>query len=229
MHLGQVQAKARMAVKRREEEIELDEIEGGEINLVPYLDIVTNLMLFLLAGLSSAFLLGEINTTLPKHQPSAASTASKPSEKPDEQPLQLVVSVAPKEIIVWSISGLEGTLKEPKLRIAGQPTTTAGGAPKFDLMRLNKAMFDIAATRWGGKHRKQKTYQVILQADGTIPYETVIDVMDHVRRKLPESGMPTTTLVYPEMGESGDEFKPYEYNPEVHPLFYDILFSMGFE
>lgn len=228
MHLGQVQAKARMAVKRREEEIEQDEIEGGEINLVPYLDIVTNLMLFLLAGLSSAFLLGEINTTLPQHQPSSASTASQPNQKPDEQPLQLVVSVAPKELILWSISGLEGTLKEPKLRLSAQ-TTSADGAPRFDLPQLNKALYDISATRWGGQFRKRKTYQIILQADGTIPYETVIDVMDHVRRKLPEKGMPPAALVYPDVDESGEEFKPYEYKPDVNPLFFDILFSMGFE
>ncbi len=228
MHLGQVQAKARMAVKRRAEEIEQDEIEGGEINLVPYLDIVTNLMLFLLAGLSSAFLLGEINTTLPQHQPSSASAASQPSQKPDEQPLQLVVSVAPKELILWSISGLEGTLKEPKLRLAGT-TSATDGAPKFDLRQLNKALYDIAATRWGGQFRKRKTYQIILQADGTIPYETVIDVMDHVRRKLPDSGMPPAALVYPDVAEGSEEFKAYEYNPDINPLFFDILFSMGFE
>lgn len=219
-----------MAVKRREEEIEADEIEGGEINLVPYLDIVTNLMLFLLAGLSSAFLLGEINTTLPKHQKSSAQSATQPNQKPDEQPLQLVVSVAPKEIILWSISGLEGTLKEPKLRVSARPATTAGGAPQYELGKLNKALYDIAATRWGGKARKRKTYEIILQADGAIPYETVINVMDHLRRKLPPSGMPTTALVYPpEQDPPAEEFAPYEYNPDVHPLFFDILFSMGFE
>ena len=31
---------------------EQEEIEGGEINLIPYLDIVTNLMLFLLASMT---------------------------------------------------------------------------------------------------------------------------------------------------------------------------------
>jgi len=219
-----------MAVKRREEEIESDEIEGGEINLIPYLDIVTNLMLFILASLSSAFLLGEINTTLPSHQPSSASTASKPDQPPDDQPLQLVVSVTPKEIIVWSISGLEGTLQEPKLRLKALPKTEGSDSvPRYNLAKLNTQLFDISAARWGGKYRKRKTYQIILQADGAIPYETVINVMDHMRRKLPESGMPTTSLVYPDLDDTGNEFSTYEYKPDVHPLFFDILFSMGFE
>ena len=52
MNAAQVRARARMAMKRREEEIELEEIEGGELNLVPYLDIITNVVLFLLASVS---------------------------------------------------------------------------------------------------------------------------------------------------------------------------------
>ena len=54
----QVRSKQRFAIKRREEAIEQDEIEGGEINLIPYLDIVTNLMLFLLASVSAGVILG---------------------------------------------------------------------------------------------------------------------------------------------------------------------------
>ncbi len=37
MNASQVRAKARAAMRRRAEEIEQEEIEGGEINLVPYL------------------------------------------------------------------------------------------------------------------------------------------------------------------------------------------------
>jgi hypothetical protein len=96
-------------------------------------------------------------------------------------------------------------------------------------MALNRKLHEIASTRWGGKFRKRKTYQLILQADGSIPYETVIEVMDHARRKLPDSGMPSSELVYPTLAKDEKEFEPYEYNPDVHPLFFDILFSMGFE
>ena len=57
MNAAQVKAKARMAVKRREEHVEDEEMESGELNLVPYLDIVTNIMLFLLATVTSGLIL----------------------------------------------------------------------------------------------------------------------------------------------------------------------------
>ena len=48
-----VRAKTRAAIKRREDLIAQDEMESGELNLIPYLDMVTNLMLFLLASVSA--------------------------------------------------------------------------------------------------------------------------------------------------------------------------------
>src|SRR5688572_30214765 len=96
----QVRAKTRLAVKRREDAIEEEEIEGGELNLIPYLDIVTNLMLFLLASVSASIILGQINTTLPdKGPPAASSTDTTPDTKPDELPLKLVVSVQRDKLV----------------------------------------------------------------------------------------------------------------------------------
>jgi biopolymer transport protein ExbD len=224
MNASQVRAKARMAMKRRSEEIEADELESGEINLIPYLDIVTNLMLFLLATISAGFVLGQINTTLPDHVEAESVSQTKPEKPPNEKPLQLVVSATKRQLLVWSVSGLEGTLKEPK---AALPRTSAAGEPPaYDYHRLNDVLYEIAKRRWGGKARKRDTYEVILQADGDIPYESIIHIMDNMRRRLPESGMP------------GGGFKPAPlkvpaegapYNPDRHPLFPDILFSMGFE
>src|SRR5690349_22042702 len=101
MNAAQVRAKARMAMKRREEEVEQEEIESGELNLVPYLDIITNIMLFLLASVSAGFILGEINTTLPDHAPAAAQAQpADPKKNPDEQSLQLVVSVTKTGVLL---------------------------------------------------------------------------------------------------------------------------------
>ena len=61
----QVRNKQRAAVRRREDDVEEDEITSGELNLIPYLDIVTNLMLFLLASVTAIIILGQLNTTLP--------------------------------------------------------------------------------------------------------------------------------------------------------------------
>ena len=109
-----VRSKTRAAVKRREDLIEQDELESGELNLIPYLDMVTNLMLFLLASVSAGLILVQIDTTLPDKQTAPAPVTPTPATNPDDQPLKLVVSVTRDRVILWSISGLEGTLNAPK-------------------------------------------------------------------------------------------------------------------
>ena len=62
------------------------------------------------------------------------------------------------------------------------------------------------------------------------PKSANLAVMDHSRRRLPDDGKPPTSQIkYPTLNKDESEFEPYEYNPEVNPLFFDILFSMGFE
>jgi biopolymer transport protein TolR len=229
MNAAQVRAKARKAVARREEDVEQDEIEGGEINLIPYLDIVTVLMLFILSITSAGFVLGQIDTTLPDHVRADQVKPASPKEDLDRE-LQPVVSITPKGMILWSISGLEGTLQEPKAtfeRLPGAP----GEAPRYDYQRLNDALYEIASRRWKGKPRPLRSYEIILQADGEIPYETVIAVMDVMRRKVPSRiGEPLSPVSRPETALRGKERVPIEnYDPDEHFLFPDILFSLGFE
>src|SRR5438132_644036 len=124
----QVRNKQRAAVRRREDDVEEDEITSGELNLIPYLDIVTNLMLFLLASVTAIIILGQLNTTLPDKANNAS--AANPNENPDDQPLKLVVSVAKDKLVVWSVTGLEGTLTDPVAQIprSGQIGARCDGA-----------------------------------------------------------------------------------------------------
>jgi biopolymer transport protein ExbD len=226
MNSSQVRGKARLAMARREEEIEEEEIQGGEINLVPYLDIVTNLMLFLLASVSSGFILGQIDTTLPDHSASAQKPPVEPDVKPDEQPLQLMVSVTKNRMILWSVSGLEGTLQEPKATIALVAPVNASDAPAYEYNTLNAALIEIATRRWGGKLRPETTYEILLQADGDIPYETVIKVMDHMRRPIPADGKSLPEVKMPKFEAKGGKNVPTEvYDPAKHLLFVDVLFA----
>lgn len=246
MNAAQVRAKARRAMKRREDEIEQEEIEGGEINLIPYLDIVTNLMLFLLASISSGLILGQLNTTLPDQGPPQAATAQdEPDQSPDQKPLKLVISVTKQEIIVWSISGLEGTLKEPKAvipRLADSAGQDDAPIPTYDYARLNDTLHEIASRRWRGKRRKLPTFQAVLMPDGEVPYGTIIAVMDAMRCKLPSVDAPGGACVLPsdeeavvQAEEPVDMFNRLydperaDYDPDRFALFHDILFSTGFE
>lgn len=108
-----VRSKTRAAIRRREELIAEEELESGELNLIPYLDMVTNLMLFLLASVSAGLILVQIDTTLPDKAPPNTKPVT-PAADPKDQPLKLFLSVKPNEMILWSATGLEGTLKAPK-------------------------------------------------------------------------------------------------------------------
>jgi biopolymer transport protein ExbD len=266
----QVRSKTRMAIKRREEQLEQEEIEGGELNLIPYLDIVTNLMLFLLASVSAGMILGQINTMLPDQAPASTSNQQNPSTNPEDQPLKLVVSVTKEQIILWSISQREGTLQKPRLvlpRIGLDGQACDGGymcesgycdreeavcaqnpdpdqprLPVFDYRQLNKTLYDIAAQHYRDKARTPETYQAVLMADDSTPYETLISIMGAMRCKMPSVGEAVERCYLPTADEElkkkdnpvDENSRIYDttrvkYDPDKMALFSDVLFSRGFE
>ncbi len=262
-----VRSKTRNAVRRREDQIEQEEIESGELNLIPYLDMVTNLMLFLLASISAGIIFTQIDTQLPNKAPPSTATQPTPQTNPDDQPLKMVVSVTRDRLILWSISGLEGTLQAPKMTFprTGRDGEPCDGnymcegnscssetqkcvpghdtpAPVFDYRGLSAALFEIANRRYTGKARKADTYQMILMADGAIPFNTIASVMAAMRCKLPEFGKEPTGCALPTddptLKKAKDPISPdkrlYDterapYDPKTMALFSDILFSRGFE
>jgi biopolymer transport protein ExbD len=272
-----VRAKTRAAVRKREEQIEIDEMESGELNLIPYLDMVTNLMLFLLASVSAGIILTQIDTTLPDKAPPPTGPPKPPSTNPDDQPLKLFVSVKRDEMILWSATGLEGTLREPKpgytFKRIGQtgaecdgpymcesnscdvgkrhPNNPLAGTcvqskeeqqPVYEYHRLNDALFEIANRRYAGKQRKPDTYQIVLQADGAIPYSTIVSIMSAMRCKMPKVGGELKSCALPTEDEKLKQAKePVSpdgklfdttravYDPKTMALFSDIQFSSGFE
>jgi biopolymer transport protein ExbD len=263
-----VRSKTRNAVRRREDQIEQEEIESGELNLIPYLDIVTNLMLFLLFSISAGIIFTQIDTSLPDKS-TAAPTQPAANQNPDEQPLKLIVSITRDRMILWSISGLEGTLTAPKATFprTGRDGDSCDGnymcesnfcrdttqkcepspakdipLPVFDYRGLSTSLFEIANRRYAGKQRKADTYQIILMADGAIPYNTVASVMSAMRCKMPDFGKDTAGCALPtedpELKKAKDPISPdkrlYDttratYDPKTMALFSDILFSSGFE
>jgi len=195
MNAAQVRAKARMAMKRREEDIETDEREGGELNLVPYLDIITNVVLFLLASVTTGLVLGTVNSSLPEF--SAGAAAAEATNPADEPPLQLVAAVTKKEIQLFSLSGLEGTVTAPKLKLPAQNGT-------YPYAKITEAAQEIVKRRWANKEpmssvggkpeclrdgkpvavtecRPDKATEVFLIVDGDVRYEVVIATMDALR------------------------------------------------
>jgi biopolymer transport protein TolR len=176
MSPARVRAKARMAMKRREEEVDDEERESGELNLVPYLDIVMNVMLFLLATVSSGLLLGNINTALPAYAADDRSVTAGTADEA-EPPLQLAIAITQTKISLFSLSGQEGTLEAPRVEIAASKP-----AEEYDLGELTEAAAEIVARRWPDRgDRPDKSTEVILIPDPEIPYHVIVAVMDAVR------------------------------------------------
>jgi len=267
---ARVRSKMKGAVRRREAQIEQEEMESGELNLIPYLDMVTNLMLFLLASVAAGIVFTQIDTQLPDKAP-PSTTAATPTPNPDDQPLKLIVSVTRDRMILWSISGLEGTVIAPKAVFprTGRDGESCDGAfmcesgfcnetlrcgpapagrlpiaptPVFDFRGLSNALFEVANRRYAGKIRKRETYQIILQADGAIPYNTIASTMAAMRCHMPDFGKEPTGCAVPtdnaEIKKAKDAMSPdhtafdtdrASYDPKTMALFSDILFSSGFE
>jgi biopolymer transport protein TolR len=236
-----VRSKTRNAVRRREDLIEQEEIESGELNLIPYLDMVTNLMLFLLASVSAGLILVQIDSTLPDKAPPSTTTTPVTQTNPDDQPLKMVVSVTRDRMILWSISGLEGTVQQPKMTFqrTGRDGEQCDGnymcesnscdgtsqkcipgkdvpQPVFDYRALSSALQEITNRRYQGKARKAETYQAILMADPRMPYSTIVSTMAAMRCKMPEFGKEPQPCLLP----SEDEDLKKAPNP-IGDKYYD--------
>ena len=220
MNAAQVRAKARMAMKRREEEIEQEEMEGGELNLVPYLDIVTNVMLFLLATVTSGLILGNINSALPEYSPPGTAGAQNPANEPEEPPLQMVVAVSFDKLSFFSVSGLEGSLDKPLVEI---PATKKGET--YDFAKLTVAAQDVVLRHFKGRLpmavdkadqpvclaqdgktvlaktacRPKGATEVIMLVDAQMPYHVIISTMDALRQNTAKEATYPDNLLFPDV------------------------------
>jgi|SRR5678815_889537 biopolymer transport protein ExbD len=253
MNLAKAHAKARLAMKRREEQVEQEELEGGEINLIPYLDIVTNLMLFILASVSTGLILGQLNTTIPdsSKQP-PPSAGAQPETPPDQRALDMVVQIASDYIRVYTTNpAFEAQIASPQAprKFQRLPAKDASDPTwNFEYRGLNDFLYKLAG-QWTNKVRAFETYKVVLQVDKDAPYGTLIAVMDTLRCKLPPEGKEAEgPCLLPRVAQAADgtvEMDPATgkaliigpdgkkltspYNPDTMALFHDIIFSPGYK
>jgi biopolymer transport protein ExbD len=189
-------AKARGRIRRELAAEEEEAHEGGELNLVPYLDILINTIIFLLATTASALALANINVNSPRYEEAAAGATSGQDQE-DQPRLNLTVAVSYTGFIVGGrgaiMTAKDGSM--PTIRCASRlvkkrcpaylATRTQGGettkvwVDKYDYKALTKMMGNI-------KKKYGQERQVILTADRLIPYKVVVKTMDTLR------GKPTT-------------------------------------
>jgi biopolymer transport protein ExbD len=162
------EAKIKARVRRRLHDREEAAEEGGEINLVPYLDIVTNIIIFLLATITAVLPLGDLSLTTPRYE-NARSAVQQPPKPSDRPPLNLTVSVSGAG---FTVAGSGGTMYQDD--IPGKIPTIPKTGEAYDYVALTKLLQRI-------KGEFPDEGRVILVANADTPYEVVVRVMDTLR------------------------------------------------
>jgi biopolymer transport protein TolR len=165
--------------------------EGGELNLIPYLDIVTNVIMFMLATATFAAALGDINASSPiLGPPGEGSTPDKP-----KQDLNLTVSITEKGFTIAASGAVlqAGFTFDGAGNLVQPPTPSLPTIPKkgteFDYELLNKKMLEIKRQPTAAGETK-----VFINANPQITYEKVVAAMDAIRNEGPKVLFPEVLL-----------------------------------
>jgi biopolymer transport protein TolR len=148
----------RAAMRRLKAESDEAEEETGDLNLVPYMDIVTNIIIFLLASVVTQVSLGNINVA----SPTIGTGPAESETKPDKPPLNLTVTVAANGFIIAGSGAVIPPV--PKL-----PTG------QYDFEGLTNRLGEIKKEVAGDETK------AIFNADAYIPYELVVRTLDAMR------------------------------------------------
>ena len=144
----------------------------GELNIVPYLDIMVNLTMFMLISMTSVIQFGILNVAAPSYGPPQASQQQQPGKKAD---LLLTVAISTKGFFVAGSGGVLGAAKEAKADPKNAPPTIPLKPDgKYDYTTLTRKMVDI-------KNGFPDESKVILMADQAVPYEVLVSTMDAIR------------------------------------------------
>lgn len=153
--------------------------EDGELNIVPYLDIIVNLIIFLLVMQAAFISVGMIDVTAPSYAAVAGDDQKKDSDKPD---LRLTLGIAQDGFYIAASGGVlpgeqpedapteltaEGVAKRPPT----VPLLPDGG---YDFKTLAKKLRTI-------KTAFPDTQSVYLAADNNVPYELIVETLDTSR------------------------------------------------
>ncbi len=148
------QVRARM--RRMREQFEEAEEETGEINLVPYMDIVTNIIIFLLASVVNQVPLGTVNASSPTFGVGGGG-----SEDTEHPALNLTVTVGQSG---FTLAGSGGVMPPiPKLP-----------SGEYDYGALTVKLSEVK------KEYREET-KATFNADAITGYDVVVRTLDAMR------------------------------------------------
>ncbi len=181
--MPQLSAQQRAYIRRRTKHHEPDPSEiAGELNIVPFLDIVVNLIMFLLATSEAVLAIAQIEAQLPQLGRSGKSTGAA-----TEPGLNLNVTLTDNGIIV---TGSGGKLAPGCQDVAtGRVMTVAKTNAAYDWAALTECVKRIKSVPSFADED-----EVIIGADPMIAYEHVVSAMDALRGVEGEELFPKVLL-----------------------------------
>jgi biopolymer transport protein TolR len=144
----------------------------GELNIVPYLDVVVNLVMFMLLSMTGLISLGVLNVSAPKIGAGEAAAVAPADAGPK---LLLTVAIGRQGFYVAGAGGVLGADAGPS--DAGRPPTIPLKNGKYDYPTLTAALAKIKA-------QFPSETQVILSADPEVLYDTLVQTMDACRDQV---------------------------------------------
>ncbi len=161
-------------IRKKTKHHDLDPSEGsGELNIVPFLDIVTNIIMFLLATSAAVMATAQLDAQLPQLGRGGSGATA-------EQTLNLSVTVTPGGIVVAGSGGklAPGCRDTASGRVITVPVGTRrlpnGSTEAYDWAALTACLAQV-------KTQFPEETQVILSADPDIQYEQIVHAMDAMR------------------------------------------------
>lgn len=150
--------------------------EAGELNVVPYLDIIMNIMMFVLVSVSVAFA-STINT-------SAAQAQPRPGPTP--RGLHLTALITGEGVALKT----SGAAVAPGCQGTGGGITVPNRDGRVDLAELAACARRIKTSNADAADERQVT----VTASPGVPYEALIGVMDGLRADAQGELFPEVTL-----------------------------------
>jgi biopolymer transport protein TolR len=162
-------ARIRSLIRRKAKATDHDPSEEGEINLVAYLDIVTNIIMFLLITVTTVMATVDINVSSPRLGGGGGA-----GDEPQPNELNLTITVTSSGFIV---AGSGGVLTQGCDR-TGPPPTVPRTGPEWDYDGLTRCVQRI-------KTEFPNETRAIVAANPEIKYEIVVRTMDAIRGAPP--------------------------------------------
>ena len=144
--------------------------EGQELNIVPYLDILMNLIMFMLLSITGLSAFGILNVNAPNY----GGPSTQVTDEGDKPKLLLTVLISKKGFYVAATGGVLGQQPGQTNPAEAPPSIPKKGDGSYDYTALTESMVNV-------KKEFPSESKVIVGAEGDIAYEVLVQTMDAIR------------------------------------------------